>query len=177
MEGVVKTCSKCGAEKSINEFETDNRQKSGKGSNCLECKRERGRAYAASNKERMKEYKRLYRLNSENREKINKAERERLKKPVSARKRKESRSKYLQTEKGMATIVRNRLNWYENNPQKRIRYYRLGSQSLSDWYIRQLLLNQDYPKELVNNEDFIEVKRLIIKTKRLCKTLVNCEQV
>ncbi|MEO1263937.1 MAG: hypothetical protein AAFZ15_34345 [Bacteroidota bacterium] len=72
-----KRCSKCGEEKKISEFATDNRKPGGKGSWCLECKRDndneriktychtedykkKRRQWEDNNRERINEYYRNY---------------------------------------------------------------------------------------------------------------------
>jgi hypothetical protein len=65
---------------------------------------------------------------------------------------------------------------YINKRAKKINNQRAGK--LMDIYIINQLLKQGFTKdEIKSNSELIEVKRLIIKTKRLCKTLQTSEQV
>jgi len=52
----VKTCSKCGIEKSITEFNKDNRSKSGLQSKCIGCRREHYHTNKEKYKQKNKEY-------------------------------------------------------------------------------------------------------------------------
>lgn len=68
--------------------------------------------------------------------------------------------------------------YYKNNKDKRLQYglprQKLQIEQLSDWYIKRKLIRSGFTKEHINeNKELIEVKRLIIKTKRLCKTSQN----
>ena len=75
--------------------------------------------------------------------------------------------------------------WYDANPDlakqisKKYRQYNTEkvkaaakkvNEDLHDWILKQHLKSQGFPPEAITQE-LIEVKRIIIKTKRLCKTL------
>ncbi len=66
--------------------------------------------------------------------------------------------------------INNRNRAYIANNKKQIlekrKYYR---DTLKDTYIKVQLLNNGFPSEVIN-ENLIETKRIILKTKRLCKT-------
>lgn len=51
----MKTCSKCGFEKPLEEFKPDKRNKSGYGAECLNCARERNRQWVKDNLEKVSE--------------------------------------------------------------------------------------------------------------------------
>ena len=63
--------------------------------------------------------------------------------------------------------------WRKNNAEhikeQKKEYNKEYSKNLSDGYIKRELKNKGYPPNQITPE-LIEVKRLIIKTKRLCKT-------
>lgn len=68
--------------------------------------------------------------------------------------------------------------YYKNNKEKILQYWlpwqKLQIDKLSDFYIKKKLIRSGFTKEHINeNKELIEVKRLIIKTKRLCKTSQN----
>jgi hypothetical protein len=68
--------------------------------------------------------------------------------------------------------------WFLKNEEK-IKAYnrnfgRINIEKLSDGYVRQILIDKGFTKEqLNNNKEIIETQKIIIKTKRLCKTLQN----
>jgi len=84
-------------------------------------------------------------------------------------------------------IIRKR--WCENNPEKKtaisfkswilnkekiLERSRMRTDNLSDRYIKELLIANGLSREQIeSNTELIEVKRLIIKTKRLCRTSQN----
>lgn len=65
----MKKCTKCGIEKSLDEFNKDKNKKFGVSSNCKICVKKRVVEWRESNKERYREYRREY--SNLNREKIN----------------------------------------------------------------------------------------------------------
>lgn len=78
-------------------------------------------------------------------------------------------NKCLYAEKRNQFIVRQekfRLSNKEKIKQYRIKYY----SDVPEAYVKQKLIKSGFPSELITNE-LIETKRIIIKTKRLCKTL------
>ena len=52
----TKVCSKCGIEKSLNEFSTDNQRKDGLYPQCRLCRK----LYQQENKEKRKQYRKVY---------------------------------------------------------------------------------------------------------------------
>jgi hypothetical protein len=60
--------------------------------------------------------------------------------------------------------------WRKNNPEKVREEKRMITKMLKDSYIKRLLIQNGFPKNEITKE-LIELERIIIKTKRLCKTL------
>jgi hypothetical protein len=69
----MKICNKCGLEKSFMEFSKNRALPDGYQRTCKECLKESSKAWRAANKERAKEYQRLYTL--KNQEKLYEATR------------------------------------------------------------------------------------------------------
>jgi len=64
----LKLCTKCEERKPLVEFESDKRNKDGKGSQCLLCKRARAVVYRSNNKRKCAQYSKKY--NEENKESV-----------------------------------------------------------------------------------------------------------
>jgi hypothetical protein len=60
---------------------------------------------------------------------------------------------------------------YNSTQKERVKRLRKG---LPEYYIKQQLRSKGFTKQqIIDNPEIIEVQRLMIKTKRLCKTLQN----
>jgi len=105
-----KECSKCEATKPLDDFITEKRNKTGKGSLCKSCKSEQDRAYREKNKKRLSEQKAKY--YAENKEKIltqMKEHRETNKDKIRERKRKyRERNKEIRKARAREYYLKNR---------------------------------------------------------------------
>jgi hypothetical protein len=66
---------------------------------------------------------------------------------------------------------------WRNKPASKVKIANLGilaTQTLSDGYVTKKLRQQGFDSlQISQNEELVEIKRLIIKTKRLCRALQN----
>lgn len=62
--------------------------------------------------------------------------------------------------------------YIENNRDKQVKYATDGRKKLADWYIRNELKYKGFPSTYITPE-LIEAKRLIIKSKRVVKSIKN----
>ena len=90
--------------------------------------------------------------------------------PESKEKRKERWGAYYKKHIGNV-LLRNK-NHRKNNKELYRRHSQQNALNLSDSYVKNNLINLGWNKKDIT-QDIIEVKRLIIKTKRLCKTSQN----
>ena len=65
-----------------------------------------------------------------------------------------------------------RAKWRRNNPEKTKASKAKGVAELKDYYIKGVLVAQGFPKESITPE-LIELKRITLKTSRLCLRLKN----
>ena len=174
----MKVCSKCKINKNILSFCKNSQLKSGLNSSCKDCQklafkeyrnknlereRERYISYRKSNPEICKNASKNYYIN--NIDKINeyrKIPKVRARINEIARK---SRLKNLQKAKSRLSI------WRLNNKQNIIEYSKRKVEELNNQYVICNMVRDGFTKQqLINNPELIEIKKLIIKTKRLCKT-------
>ena len=143
---ITKVCSTCGEEKSIDKFYKCKKYKYGVSFRCKDCERERKNMW-----------------------KIKKRKEGTLKKYPSAYKKRER-----------TDAIRDRERKYRiNNPRKRDRTtetYKKHQQKRRDELRKSYIVNQlegkGFSREYIySNPELIEVQRILIKTKRLCKTL------
>ena len=151
----TKICTKCGVEYPATKeyFYVRKERKSGLGCTCVKCIRERDKLYRKNNSEKFKEKGKKWR--DENPEKVRQYQKDYVEK--NRDKIKENRGKYREINPEKIKAKRKRL--FEKNPDIHIRRgvkRRLEKQ-----------IGAHPPPELV------EIKVLINKTKRLCKTLKN----
>lgn len=148
----TKRCTKCGVEKHESEFAKNKTLKDGLSYYCKKCLSEYSKKYRVENYENVKEKEKKYRV--ENRDKVK-----------SAVRKWQEKNK----EKTIETIVK----WQKENKEKTKEYHIKWSnknQNMAYYSQKQRLkkqIGETPPPELV------EVKLLINKTKRLCKTLKN----
>jgi len=161
-----KKCKKCLELKDVFLFNKNKQNKDGLYTYCIICERILKRIYYLNNKKKiLNKAKNYYSLNNNDRlfyakqyqknnpDKINKYQRlYRVKKPKVCKKISEK--------------------YYQNNKEKISQKFILSSQKTDDRYIKIQLNKNGFKKEQITPE-LIEVKRLIIKTIRLCKTLQN----
>ena len=73
----------------------------------------------------------------------------------------------------MQILERQKISYLKHR-EKRISYEKLSSENLDDRYMKKHLLKIGYTRQdLRKNPELIESHKLIIKTKRLCKTSQN----
>ena len=89
---------------------------------------------------------------------------------------KEERAEYMKTYYllNRNRMIENSLSWQLKNPEKakviEKKRNRTQIDKLKDAYVKKLLRAQGFPKEAITPE-LIELKRITIKTKRLCRQL------
>lgn len=164
----VRTCTKCKEEKNINEFLVHHKHFSDYGRVCKQCKSKKARYYQEKNKEyytlKRNEYyqknKETLKLKTKNWRKNNPE-----KALIISRK-----AKKITKEKNREYAKRFR----QNNPDKIKadvnKHQKRYCETLHDIYVKSSLKRVGFINDQITPE-LIEVKRLIIKTKRLCKTL------
>lgn len=156
---MFKTCYRCKQKKHSDLFVKGNRLNN---EECKECKRARNRIYRIENPDKVKACRNKY------------AKSETFKK---------TQHKYRVSDKGKKTalrcyyknkakwIVRSK-KWASNNPEKvkeiKKRKRRKMVDEVSNSYIKELLKQQGWDKGHITG-DIIQLKKAIIKTKRLCK--------
>ena len=143
----TKICSKCGEEKPLGEFYKNNSSKDGLYAYCKECSRKEHLNFIRNNPDKHKKYKKKFKEeNLDWQEKYNK--------------------KYYQTHKKrhkeMAVL------WVKKNPEKVKEIYLKRVSNCTTYYIKRLLKLNGFKKEQITPE-LIELKRMIIKTKRKIK--------
>ena len=149
----MKICSKCGVEKDESEFYKKKDCKDGLVPYCKKCHSEKTKKYYFENKNKILAVCKLYRI--ENYEKVKKAKINSMnKKPLEYR---EKRKEYYK--KNKQYIDAKNKKYSDFNPDFLITHY-------CKQYLKKQI-GEDPPPELV------ELKKIIIKTKRLCKTSKN----
>jgi hypothetical protein len=145
METLTKQCTKCKEVKGIGEFGNLNRSKDGKANQCKACRKIiHSLSYFKNRDKTIKQYKE-YRIRTK-----------KTHKDSRSLSQKKSRLKRIE-----------KLRKYEKDRMNK------DVANTSDRYIKRLFISKEkLPRELITPE-LIECKRLIIKTKRLCKTLSN----
>ena len=127
---------------------------------------EKSKEYRLKNKEKISERKKEYRL--KNKEKISEKDKEyRLKnKEKISEKAKEYRLKNKEKiSKRMKEYVAKNIELYR-------RYNRKKTECVSDYYVKRILLQTGFIEEQISPE-LIELKRITLKTERLCRRLKN----
>lgn len=172
----VKICSKCGIEKELNMFAKNKKARSGFGGTCKEC---RNKLYKPT-PEKTKQYKKTYKSKYPDKAK------------EYARKRREVNGEEIRLkkrlrrknnpEKRRADERKFRLNHPDYKKRKDKRYRLKNKNQLREKrvtnlpynYIKDSLKRSGFELEQIkNNPELIEVRRITIKIKRLCKTLQN----
>ena len=153
----MKTCKKCGVEKEESEFYKGAQNKDGLKSWCKECCASYAKKYNLENSHKFREYQKTQRIKNAD-----------ILKERQAKYRNENRdllrSKYSEAGK------KYRLKYPEKAALKQKRHY----ENLNDFVITKSLKRIGLSEiDIKENPELIEIKRIIIKTKRLCKTLKN----
>ena len=143
----TKKCSKCGEVKLFSEFSKHKSHKDGLSSQCLKCIR-------IKHKENYQTRKDYYKAMSKRSREANKE--------YNFNYQKEYRSKPENKRKHREYIKKQR----RENPEIRRKEWRVGVDNTANYYIKKLLIRQNYLKEMIN-PTLIEEKRNIIKTKRI----------
>lgn len=149
---MVKTCSKCKTEKELNDFPKDKMKKDGLSSHCKACRSDLIKNWKKSNPDRVKAINNKYN-NSPHGKAANKG---RFK-------------KYMSTENFKIGIQ----NWRDANKERYAkskrergrRYNKKQVDVLGDAYVKDKLRRQGFPSTTITN-DLIEIKKLMLKTKR-----------
>lgn len=153
----MEVCIKCNQEKCINEFVKNKQCKDGITGTCKQCAREYYKKYRDKNHDKLLQLKRKWIDN--NRNHVNESNR---------KYKKENSEKERQYKTNYNNANREQIN------KKNMDRYTYDCEHLGNMYISSLLRQSRFTTEQINeNPELIEVKRLIIKTKRLCETLQN----
>ena len=154
----MKVCSKCKEEKSFDLFHKNKGHKDGYNSRCKMCANESTKEWQQNNREKhLKLCMDWYRNNVERHNK----------------KRTEWKDNNPIKVREMWAL------WKVNNPEKskesRIKSDKKAIETVADSYVKNVLIySRGFTKEQINQyPEIIETERLIIKTKRLCKTSQN----
>ena len=179
MENLTKVCSRCKVEKGVDEFHKNTIAKDGLFIYCKTCKSESDFKYHEANSEKRNEKSAKYReanpgkmkeLQAKYREanpgKMKELQAKWIK--SNPEKMKEANSKWIKS--NPEKVKQLSANWRKRNPEKVKEFRERYTNELSDSYIIRILKAAGYPQESINNPKFIELKRILIKTKRLCKT-------
>ena len=167
MENLTKVCSRCKVEKGVDDFYKTKYLKCGLTSYCKGCCSKNTAKYNRENSEKVK--KRWDEWKNNNPEKLKKYKTKwKTSNTEKIKKYYENNADKIK-EKSREYYAHNSINVNKCNAE----YKKEFIVNLKDEYIKGLLRCQNYPQELINNPEFIEVKRLLIKTKRLCKTSQN----
>ena len=153
----TKRCSKCGKIKSIDLFRRGV---------CKDCIKEYNRLYAIENREDIAKRQRDYQAN--NVEKIKAQRREHTLATTEIRREKEAAYRQRRRELYDAKKAKD----IEAFKERRNDATRKNTVSLSDGYIKDQLRHQGFPNESIT-PDLIELKRITLKTSRLCRQLKN----
>lgn len=168
----TKVCNTCEIKKPFELFTKNKHRINGRSNLCKECAAKRTAIYRSLNPEKVKQSsikskkKLSYRLKKIELERDNYRTGRYL----------HVRIKYQNSAKGKLASKKAKKKWVKNNPYKIKEKEDRQRRNLNDGYIKNKLRRKGFTTELENN-DLIEVQRLLIKTKRLCKTLQNSEKV
>lgn len=147
----TKKCSKCGEVKLFSEFSKHKSHKDGLSSQCLKCIR-------IKHKENYQTRKDYYKARSKRNREANKE--------YFLNSQKEYRSKPENKRKHREYIKKQRIE----HPEIRRKEWIVGVDNTANYYIKKLLIRQNYLKEMIN-PTLIEEKRNIIKVKRIIKKI------
>lgn len=180
----MKTCTKCKLFKETSEFSKSYRTRDGYNFWCKKCHAEAKRIWKEKNKETIKQNNRnYYELNKEhkrdyqrdykrkNRKTVNRKRRayyEKNKNREIHRKKKWKQRRLLLTPEYAIELKKQKANdrkrYKEKYPMAGRNYMKRQVQNLTDLYIKSVLKDAGFPN--VENKELIEIKRLMLKTKR-----------
>ena len=180
---ITKTCNKCNEPKTLDLFYTNKKYHLGVIGTCIECHKNQAKEWRASEHGQSIRISH-YNLKKETILEKSKIYREKNKKEIS-NKRKEYRKNNLDT------VARKNKMYYENNKEKTLNHnkeyrknnpektkqaakrdYDRSSNNLTDRYVRNII-KRHYGTVKEIPQEIIELKRIIIKTYRLCQQLQN----
>lgn len=153
-ENGLKKCSKCGEVKGVEEFRVDNQKSDGLYSSCRMCASATYRNYYIINSRKVRDLTLLYKINN------------RLKVQLSTK-------KYRDKNKDILNQIQKKYRIENKDNMKR--KYRADVISLADVYVRGVICCESKIPSIFISQDLVEIKRTILKTKRLCKTLKSSE--
>ena len=158
-----KKCSKCGEVKALSEFNKDKSNKNGYASVCRSCKIEYSRNHYNKNKAKLAEKQRDYK--EKNRDKVNEAARKYVRENNNKinKYRRELRKK--DTDKARRTDR----EYHKKNRDIITGRRTKKRESLSDAYVRNILVNVFCIDKNIITQEMIEIKRLEMTLKRLIK--------
>ena len=143
----TKKCSKCREIKSIGEFYKNNSRKDGLYAYCKECSRKEHLNFIRNNPDKHKEYKKKF-------------------KDENLDWQKKYNNKYYQNHKKKYKELG--ALWIKKNPEKLKEISLNRASNCTDCYVKGLLKLNGFKKDQITSE-LIELKRMIIKTKRKIK--------
>ena len=168
----MKVCSKCKEEKDLDCFTAAKRNTDGLCGQCKKCRYKVVLLWREKNIDSFKANKKkndhLYRIRHieqrhENGKKWRKKNNDKLK---------EGRKLYYLENKNI--IDSKNKEYHKNNPHKKNEIANRAVKELSNYYIRTRLRDRGFTNEQINQyPELLESIKLIIKTKRLCKTSQN----
>ena len=168
-------CKVCGIDKIDSEFRKQRKT-------CKVCEKEYNKKWCANNKDKVRVHSKNSRKKRIEKDKVLKHDwyiknKEKLLVKNSEYMKglpKDIRSKYQNTyyNKNKKNINDRQKNDRKKNPEKFAKRAHKYVDELADCYVKRNLANKGFDRELIT-DDIIETQRLIIKTKRLCKTLQN----
>lgn len=176
-----KICTKCKLIKSVSEYCVNNQLKSGLNSSCKECQSNAFKKYRNSNKKKLKEYNDKWReenkkLHSEMAKLWKSKNPEKIKEYNSKESVKEKKRFYARRyrDKNLKKCKEKLSFWRLNNKEHIMNYGKNKCKNLENSYIISNMVRDGFKSSfLKSNPKLIETKKLIIKTKRLCRTSQN----
>lgn len=177
----TKVCKKCREEKGIDLYYTKGNGDTRPLSECKKCTNERCKKYRLENKtklsiSRKSNYHKVAEQNKERCREWYKNNKERaieLSKKFAQKNPEKVRGyKIKSAQKNRVRKLEQAREYNKNNPDKRRMRKRNSVAMLKSHYVKEILVKSKFPKEHITPE-LIEVKALIIKTQRLCKTSKN----
>jgi hypothetical protein len=179
----LKVCKSCGIEKPIDLFRNRKDSIDGKRNECKKCLAEKHKIWKKQNPEIVKKNNKIYQ--QKHREQINKRAAIYYHKPDAKiwKKKFPEKAKEIVNnwrKNNREKVAKWDIEWRNKNKEKVNEYgkkHRAKSINEADSeYITRQLIKKGFLKNDIT-EELINVQQIIIKTKRLCKTLQNSEQV
>jgi len=175
----MKVCSKCGEEKPLSEFGKLKESRDGLNYKCKQCCREYFNDYYKNNTDIYRKIRKKYNSKQEVKDRVNELRKISYSENPQKYREKSKKWRELNIDKAKYTVNNYRIKnkdkcielnkkWFENNPDYSKKWWKSDSGIRSN--VKRYLtekIGDNPPQEL------IEVKLLINKTKKLCKTLNN----